>query len=95
MMNVVATKLRRPSLPAKRVQRPHLMRQLNEGLAAGHSLTLVSAPAGFGKTLCITEWVNTLVLPVSWLSLDPADDDPIRFFTYLIAALQPVDDNFG
>ncbi|NTU65734.1 MAG: hypothetical protein HGB05_20610, partial [Chloroflexi bacterium] len=95
MLNLVATKLRRPSLPAKRVQRPHLMHQLNDGLAAGHSLTLVSAPAGFGKTLCIAEWVNTLPLPVSWLSLDLEDDDPVRFFTYLIAALQQVDDNFG
>jgi LuxR family maltose regulon positive regulatory protein len=95
MVNLVATKLRRPVIPSKRVQRPQLLRRLDEGLAAGHSLTLVSAPAGFGKTLCIAEWVNTLPLPASWLSLDPEDDDPVRFFSYLIAALQHVDENFG
>lgn len=95
MLNLVATKLRRPNLPAKRVPRPQLLQRLNEGLAANHFLTLVSAPAGFGKTLCIAEWVNLLNLPVSWLSLDPEDDDPVRFCTYLIAALQQIDDNFG
>lgn len=77
MVNLVATKLRHPSLPAKRVPRPRLLRRLNDGLAADHSLPLVSDPAGFGKTLCIAEWINTLDLPVSWLSLDPADDDPM------------------
>ena len=56
---------------------------------------LVSAPAGFGKTTCISEWVDSLELPVAWLSLDPADDDPGRFFTYLIAALQTVDAALG
>jgi LuxR family maltose regulon positive regulatory protein len=68
---------------------------LNEGLEFGRQITLVSAPAGFGKTTCISEWVNTLDCPVTWLSLDPADDDPGRFFAYLVAALQKVDDNLG
>ena len=95
MLNLVATKLRRPATPAKRVQRPQLMRRLNDGFAAGHPLTLVSAPAGFGKTLCISDWVSTLDVPMVWLSLEAEDDDPGRFFTYLIAALQQLHENLG
>lgn len=68
---------------------------MNEGLEAGRQITLVSAPAGFGKTSCISEWVNGLDPPVAWLSLDSADDDPGQFFTYLIAALQNVDASIG
>ncbi len=93
MSNLLATKLYRPSHPAKRVQRPQLIQRLNDGLESGRQMTLVSAPAGFGKTTCISEWVNGLDMPVTWLSLDPSDDDPGRFFTYLVAALQKVDAN--
>jgi len=86
--NLLATKLHRPSLPAKWVQRPHLCQRLNEGLEFNRQITLVSAPAGFGKTTCISEWINTLDRwPVAWLSLDPADDDPGRFLAYFVAAL--------
>jgi LuxR family maltose regulon positive regulatory protein len=95
MLNLVATKLRRPGVPPKWVQRLQLLRRLNEGLAAGHPLTLVSAPAGFGKTLCIAEWINTLELPNAWLSLEADDDDAGRFFTYLITTLQQLDENLG
>jgi LuxR family transcriptional regulator, maltose regulon positive regulatory protein len=95
MASLLATKLHRPSTPPKLVQRPRLVKRLNEGLADGRQLTLVSAPAGFGKTTCISEWVNALDLPVSWLSLDAADDDPGRFFSYLVAALQKVDEALG
>ncbi|MBN1219510.1 MAG: hypothetical protein JXM69_11315, partial [Anaerolineae bacterium] len=94
--NLLATKLHRPSLPARWVQRPHLSQRLNEGLEFNRPITLVSAPAGFGKTTCISEWVNTLDRwPVAWLSLEPADDDPGRFFAYFIAALQQADANLG
>jgi LuxR family maltose regulon positive regulatory protein len=68
---------------------------LNEGLESGRQITLVSAPAGFGKTTCISEWVNALDCPVTWLSLDAADDAPGRFLAYLGAALQKVDANLG
>jgi LuxR family transcriptional regulator, maltose regulon positive regulatory protein len=95
MLSLVATKLRRPFTPAKRVQRPQLMQRLSEGLSAGHPLLLVSAPAGFGKTLCVSEWVSTLDVPVAWLSLEAEDDDAGRFFTYLIAALQQLHENLG
>ncbi len=56
---------------------------------------MVSAPAGFGKTTCIVEWVNSLDLPLAWLSLDPSDDDPGRFFAYFIKALQRIDAALG
>lgn len=93
---LLATKLYVPSLPPKTVLRPRLIERLNEGLKLNRQVTLVSAPAGFGKTTCIAEWVNTSIhRPVTWLSLDPSDDDPGRFITYFIAALQQVDANLG
>ncbi len=96
MSLLLATKLHRPALPARQVRRPHLIQHLNEGLASGCQLTLVSAPAGFGKSTCVSEWVDGLDLrPVSWLSLDPSDDDPARFLAYFVAALQKVDPRIG
>jgi LuxR family maltose regulon positive regulatory protein len=92
---LLATKLRPPTPPPRRVARPRLLQRLDAGLASGRQITLVSAPAGFGKTVCACEWIRTLDLPVTWLSLDPADDDPGRFFTYLIAALNKIDNNLG
>ena len=74
-IRMLAAKLHCPSILPKRVQRPHLLRRLNDGSESGRRITLVSAPAGFGKTTCVSEWVNALGLPVTWLSLDPADDD--------------------
>ncbi|MFP4346322.1 MAG: LuxR C-terminal-related transcriptional regulator [Anaerolineales bacterium] len=95
MKGLLATKVRPPALPAARVRRPQLLQRLDDGLALGRPLTLVSAPAGFGKTTCIAGWVQALERPVAWLSLDPADDDPLRFFTYLVAALQRIDESLG
>jgi LuxR family maltose regulon positive regulatory protein len=68
---------------------------MNEGIQAGRRITLVSAPAGFGKTTCVSEWVNSLNQPVTWLSLDSADNDPERFFAYFVAALQKITKNLG
>jgi len=90
-----ATKFHRPAIPAKYVARPHIIRRLNAGLVADHQVTLVSAPPGFGKTTTISDWVDSIRLPVSWLSLDSADNDPGRFLSYFVAALQMVDDNLG
>ena len=95
MATLLTTKLRSPALPTSRVERSRLIWQMNVGLKTGHHIFLVSAPAGFGKTVCISEWVNTLAEPVTWLSLEPADDDPGRFFTYFIAALQNIDGQIG
>ena len=95
MVSLLQTKLHRPMVPPKRVERPFLTKRLQDGLEAGRQITLVSAPAGFGKTTCISAWLQTLELPVAWLSLDVADDEPGRFFSYLLAALQTVDETLG
>jgi LuxR family maltose regulon positive regulatory protein len=95
MSNLLLTKLHRPVLPPGRVPRPHLIEHLSEGLQSGRQITLVSAPAGFGKSTCISEWAGSLETPFTWLSLDPADDDPGRFFAYLIAALRMVNESLG
>jgi len=70
------------------ISRPRLLERLDECLQ--HKLTLISAPAGFGKTTLVSEWVNRCKRPVAWLSLDKEDSDPRRFFSYLVAALQTV-----
>ncbi|NIS83353.1 MAG: LuxR family transcriptional regulator, partial [Anaerolineales bacterium] len=72
---------------------PRLIEQLNAGLQ--RKLTLISAPAGFGKTTLLSEWVAGCGRPVAWLSLDEGDNDPARFLAYLIAALQTVHKELG
>ena len=94
----LATKLYIPLPRPKVVLRPRLIERLNEGLHG--KLTLISAPAGFGKTKLVSEWVagGQRLEPkvrVAWLSLDAGDSDPARFLTYLVAALQTVVANIG
>jgi LuxR family maltose regulon positive regulatory protein len=92
---LLATKLYVPPSRRRVVLRPRLIERLNEGLAAGHKVTLVSAPAGFGKSTMVAEWVAGCGRPVAWLSLDEGDSDLSRFLTYLIAALQTVAPGIG
>ena len=92
---ILATKLYIPPSRRRVVLRARLVERLNEGLAAGHKLTLVSAPAGFGKTTLISEWLAGCGRPAAWLSLDQGDGDPSNFLTYLIAALQTVAPGIG
>ncbi len=92
---LLATKLYLPPLRLRSIPRPRLVERLNEGLAAGNRLTLVSAPAGFGKTTLVSEWVAGCGRAAAWLSLDAGDSDPSRFLTYLIAALQTVAPGIG
>jgi len=66
---------------------------MNNGLQ--NRLTLVSAPAGFGKTTLVSEWIAGCERPVAWLSLDEGDNDPTRFLNYLISALQTIAPNVG
>ena len=87
---VIAAKFHRPAAPRHPVPRPALMARLDAGLAAGWPLTLIAAPAGYGKTTLAAAWAARLDRPVAWLALDEADDDPLRFFTYFVAALQRV-----
>jgi len=94
--DLLVTKIHLPALPNSALQRPLLVQRLNAGLAAGRQLVLVSAPAGFGKTSCVAGWLGGLEgWDVAWLSLEAADDDPGRFFSYLLAALQQVDARLG
>jgi LuxR family maltose regulon positive regulatory protein len=92
---LLMTKVYAPPPRPGLVARPHLIERLNEGLRHGHKLTLVSAPAGFGKTTLLGAWVAGLERPVAWLSLDEGDNDPVRFLAYLIAALQTVEADIG
>ncbi len=85
---LLKTKLYIPPLRPNLVHRAHLIDQLNQGLQLGHKLTLISAPAGFGKTTLVSEWIAACQRPAAWLSLDDGDNDPTRFLTYLVAALQ-------
>jgi LuxR family transcriptional regulator, maltose regulon positive regulatory protein len=70
-----------------------LVAQLNEGLQ--RKLTLISAPAGFGKTTLVSTWAAGSDRQVAWLSLDDADNDPTRFLTYLVAALRTIVPTIG
>ncbi len=92
---VLATKLYIPPPPRKVVVRTRLIKRLNEGLSVGGKLTIISAPAGFGKTTLVSEWIAGCDRPVAWLSLDEGDSDPTRFLTYLVAALRTVAPNIG
>ena len=90
---VLATKLYVPPPPPKEVPRPRLIERLNAGLQ--RKLTLIAAPAGFGKTALVSAWLATCRQPVAWLALDQADHDYTRFLTYLIAALQTISPHIG
>ncbi|TFD93462.1 helix-turn-helix transcriptional regulator [Cryobacterium lactosi] len=93
---VLTTKLFVPAVRPHAVSRPRLIEKLRDGRRAGRKLTLVSAPAGFGKTSVLSEWMADArrrdpLLRVAWISLDAADNDPARFLGYLISALQAAD----
>src|SRR4029079_12703641 len=75
------------------VLRPRLSERLDEGQRG--KLTLISAPAGFGKTTAVSAWVASCGRPVAWLSLDEGDGDTTRFLAYLVAALQTVVAHIG
>jgi ATP/maltotriose-dependent transcriptional regulator MalT len=90
---ILATKLYIPRPRPNVVSRPRLLERLNEGLHG--NLILLSAPAGFGKTTLLSEWVAGLERPVAWLSLDAGENDPTRFLTYLVAALQTIAATLG
>ena len=109
--SLLATKLYIPptrpdpstGLGPRLVLRPRLMERLNSGLSGdgfGRKLTLVSAPAGFGKTTLVSEWVHAMAgatppIAIAWLSLDEGDNDPARFLAYMIAALRTIETNIG
>jgi len=87
-MPLLRTKLHIPPVRPELVSRPRLIERLNAGLHC--KLTLISAPAGFGKTTLLSEWVTGCGQPVAWVSLDKGDNDPACFWAYFIAVLQRV-----
>ena len=93
LASVLATKLYVPPARSKIVLRPRLIEQLNKGLH--RRLTLISAPAGFGKTTLVSEWIADCRRPAAWLSIDEGDSDLSRFLTYLISALQTIHAGIG
>jgi LuxR family maltose regulon positive regulatory protein len=87
------TKLHIPARHANLIQRPRLIELLNQGC---HSkMTIISTPTGYGKTTLLCQWQSNCNLPVAWLTLDKADNDPVRFLSYLIAALQRFEPDLG
>jgi LuxR family transcriptional regulator, maltose regulon positive regulatory protein len=90
---ILATKLYIPPLRPHVVIRPRLIERLNEGLH--RKLTLIAAPAGFGKTTLVSAWVAGCDRQVAWLSLDQGESDPTLFLTYLVAALQTIAPTIG
>ena len=102
---ILQTKLYTPKPKPTLISRPRLIERLNDGLS--RQLIVVSAPAGFGKTSLLAEWgvqisaLNTPLQPairnpkLGWLSLDRGDNDPVRFWAYLIAALQKIRPSLG
>ncbi len=90
---ILVTKLYVAPPPPKAVLRPRLLERLTGGLH--RKLTLLCAPAGFGKTTLVSEWVAGCGRTVAWLSLDEGDSDAARFLTYLVASLQTVAKDIG
>jgi LuxR family transcriptional regulator, maltose regulon positive regulatory protein len=84
---LLSSRFQFPAARSNLVARPRLISQLVNGLNIGRRLTLVSAPAGFGKSTLIREWIGSIERPAAWLSVDESDNDPISFCNYLVAAL--------
>lgn len=103
--NLLITKFYQLHLSPKQIRRKHLVQRLWQGVESGHRLALVSAPAGYGKSMAVAEWLGELSeegetpwhtgkVTVSWLSLAPSDNDMGRFFTDFLAALNQKENVF-
>ena len=93
MIELLATKLFIPRPRKSLVPRPHLVDRLNAG--SDKKLILIVAPAGFGKTTLLAEWIPQSPGAVVWVSLDDDDNDPIRFWTYFITTLKKLREDLG
>ena len=87
------TKLIHPQVRSNRVLRRRLIERLGEAFTV--PLTLVCAPAGYGKTTLLVDWAQSCRGRVAWLTLDEDDNDPERFLAYLILAVQQIDPDLG
>jgi len=86
---LLATKLHIPRPRPHLVHRPRLIQRLQQGME--RALTFISAPVGFGKSTLLSDWLASHVIPAAWLSLEPQDNEPVLFLSYLLAALQTYD----
>ncbi len=89
--NLLATKVHVPPLHGNLVHRTDLVTRLNDGIARGCRLTLISAPAGYGKSTLLSEWQAQSKLEVAWLSLEKGENTPARFWSYFVAALNTIE----
>jgi len=87
------TKISVPPLRSGWISRPRLDKRMDEGF--GRKLTLVSAPAGFGKTTLLVDWVHRHKIPAAWFSVDKTDNDPLHFLTYFILSLRSLNTATG
>lgn len=90
---IVPTKLNGPVIDSRWTVRPRLLSVLDDGF--GRKLTLISAPAGYGKTTLAAQWLDHIPHPSAWLSLDEHDSDPDRFLKYVIASIRKIFPQFG
>ncbi|OLB45441.1 MAG: hypothetical protein AUH05_03300 [Ktedonobacter sp. 13_2_20CM_53_11] len=90
---LLATKLHVPRPRPHLVHRPCLIQRLQQGME--RALILISAPVGFGKSTLLSDWLASSAIPAAWLSLEPQDNEPARFLSYLLAALQTYDPHLG
>ena len=95
ILPLLTTKLYVPPVRPNIVQRARLVQQIETGINSNNKLTLVSAPAGFGKTTLISDWGNETRIPIAWVSLDGGDNDLTRFLGYCVAALRTIKSNIG
>ena len=90
---MLLTKLYIPLSGSNIVHRSGLNEKLNQGLS--RKLILISAPAGFGKTTLLSDWINQNKIPTAWFSLDSGDNDPVDFLSYIISGIQSIHTAFG
>jgi LuxR family maltose regulon positive regulatory protein len=93
VQHLLATKLLMPTQRAALVSRQNLLEILDKSLVC--KVTIITAPAGFGKTTLIGDWINQRNIQAAWLSMDENDNDPNRFLSYFIKALQTIDSDIG
>src|SRR5690242_3144622 len=87
-IGLLTTKLSAPRLRPNLVERPRLMNAIS---SADSGLTLICAPAGYGKSTLVTQWLIQAGIPTAWVSLDAHDDHPLTFFALVVAAIQTID----
>ena len=90
---LIQTKLNRPAIGPNSVVRPRLISRLDDVLK--ERVTLICAPAGYGKTTLVLQWLDQRRMPAAWFAVDETDSDPDRFLSYFVAAVRTVVPEFG